>query len=218
VAVSVKLGLDRVGGRAGGWDELAQLMVASVLVRAQELGEEVGLWLWGGEVGETLLGGVDAVDPAVAGNAGQGSWGRQIIRVGIGDAVALCGEKGFLFSFQVLGQVVEKGLHGAVHCEVVENDEDQEDDHQNQRADGELVGTGAHGEQTDQTDNGQVATDSEVLQTTSVASALGVDACIRHVQHVVPVSKVEQVETNGTETHDEGRDARVGDGYKKLEL
>ena len=135
-------------------------------------------------------------DAAVAGGDGGASGDVRVVGLGLLIGVEgglLGGEESLFLGLEVLWQVVEERLHGAVHRDVVQDDEDKEDDLQDQRSNSNLVGTGGHGKQTDQADHQQVATNGEMLQTTGVTSTLGVDVGIRHVQEVVPVGEVEEV-------------------------
>lgn len=139
-------------------DQTTQCGVIGVDIRAQELGEKVGLAVGGRQrsVSKALLrlgrvnrtnATVDIADTIIRGRCSIVNAVRVVLLAELG---TLLGQKRLLLVLHVLGQVVDERLHGAVHRDVVQDGENQENDHQGQRTNGNLVVTGGHGEQTDQ--------------------------------------------------------------------
>lgn len=84
----------------------------------------------------------------------------------------------------------------------MEQDQENEvDDHQDQGADG-----GFDSKQSDQTDDGKVDSSCCLLQSARVDKTLGVDVGIEHIQHVVTISQIDQVESHGCKAHDQWLD------------
>jgi hypothetical protein len=90
---------------------------------------------------------------------------------------------------------------------VVEHADDEEDDHQCQWARCCL-----DAEKADQADDGKVATDRDVLQSTRVHEAFGVDIGCVDEEQVVPVRKVEEIESYRCKAKHQGCNTRVRDG------
>ena len=87
-----------------------------------------------------------------------------------------------------------------------QHEENEVDNHQDQRADG-----GFDSKQSDQTDDGEVNSSRCLLQSAWVDETLGVDIGIVHIQHVVTVSQVDQIEADGCKSQDQRCNDRVGD-------
>lgn len=206
------------GGFVGVGHPAAQLLVAAVLVRAEVADEEVGRargFTVGGLGGEALLGGVDGFDAVLAlvlaWGAGAGFVGVRVL-AGVAVVALLAREERLFLGFEVLGQEVDQRGEGAVEREMVDDDEDEEDDHEDQGAECDAAAGCADGEQANQADHQKVAADSDVLQGADERFALRVDVRVGDVQHVVAIGKVEEIETDGCEAHDERSDTRVRDG------
>lgn len=82
-------------------------------------------------------------------------------------------------------------------------------DHQDQGADG-----GFDSEQSDETNDGEVDSSCCLLQCAWVDKTLGVDVGIEHIQHVVPISQVDQIKADGCKSQDQRCNDRVGDCYQ----
>lgn len=221
VEVGIALGLLGIGRnvvRARGIP--AQSSVVGVLIRAEELGQEVGLLLSGRRRGlsKTLLSlsGVNCTDTAVdvANSIVHRETMAHAISVGfIAILGAVFSQKKLLLVLKVLGKVVQKRLHGAIHGHMVQDGEDEKNDHQSQGTNGNLVIARGHGKQSDQTHNHEVATNSQVLKSTSVGTTLGVNVGVRDVQQVVPVGEVEQVKANCSKAQNERSNAGIDNTY-----
>lgn len=95
---------------------------------------------------------------------------------------------------------------------MVEDREDDEDDHENQRTDCTDRVAAPDDEETCQADLGDVDADEQVLKSLGVDLALGVDLCVVDVQKIVAVGEVEEIKTDGGEKEDERSNAGVADG------
>ncbi len=90
-----------------------------------------------------------------------------------------------------------------------QDDKNEVDDHQNQRAD-----SGFDSKKSYQADDGEVDSCCCLLQSAWVDEALGVDIGIEHIQHIVAVSQVDQVKTDGCKPQNQWCNDRVGDCYQ----
>lgn len=183
--------------------------VVCVLIWAEKLCKDARLLVGGREssVVQTLLHRVHLVRiVTVLNRAGR------VTAVGLAQLAALQLEEALLFSFQILGKIVDQGLQGTVQRQVVKDKEDKEDDLQDQRSNSHPVGTSTNGEQTDEADNEEVASGCSLLQSPRINLALSVNFRVGDVEQVVSIGEVEQIETNGSETQDQRGDAGVRDG------
>ena len=90
-----------------------------------------------------------------------------------------------------------------------QGDKNEVDDHQDQGADG-----GVDSKQSDQTDDGEIDSSCCLLQSAWVDETLGVDSGIVDIQHVVPISQVDQINANGCKSQDQRCNDRIGDCYQ----
>jgi len=193
VEVRVALDLGRVrGGLQVVRDEAAEGRVVSVPVRAEEPEDGVRLLLL-----LRLRSSCQALLDAV---------GRGL--------AALPAEQRLLLHLHVLGNVVDEWIHRLVQRHVVEDGENEEDDHQDQGTKGPVIGSHSDGEQADETAFKEVAASRCLLQSTDVDHALRVDVSVRDVQQVVSVGEVEEIQANGRESENQRRDAGVSDRWK----
>ena len=85
------------------------------------------------------------------------------------------------------------------------------DDHQDQGACG-----GFDSKESDQTDDGEVDSSCCLLQSAWVDETLGIDGGVKHVQHVVTISQVDQRKAYGCKSQDQRSNDRVGDCYQGI--
>jgi hypothetical protein len=103
--------------------------------------------------------------------------------------------KGLFLCLERLGKAVEERIEGSVEREVVEDGEDQEDDHADQRT----WGFG-NAEEADETNFSQVDSGQGLLECAWVEQALGVDFGVRDEEDVVSVREVKECHADGRET------------------
>ena len=132
------------------------------------------------------------------------------IAVGVGVAV-FKGKKRLFLGIERLWQIHEERVNGRIEGDMEENDEDEINDHQDQWADGCF-----DSKQSNQTDDGEVDSSCCLLESAWIDETLRVDIGIKHVQHVVTISQVDQVEANCCESQDQRCNHRVGYCYQDV--
>ena len=85
-----------------------------------------------------------------------------------------------------------------------ENREDEVYDHQDQGT----IGL-RDGKQTDQADHGEIDTDCGLLKSARIDKTLRVDIGVEDEKKVVPIGEVDQVQSKGSESKDQGCNDRV---------
>lgn len=187
---------DRVVGdfRKAARNQTAEGVVVGVEVRAEKFSDEVWFLMRGGAEGfGGTVRGVDA-------------------RNAVTFLVAQCGspvfrrEKVFFFDFERLRQELEKRVQSSVEGHVEENGENKEDDHENDRA-----RCSFDAKKADQADDGEVTTGGRLLQGARVDEAFSVDVGMHDEKKVVSVGKVDEVQPNACESHNEGCNDRIRD-------
>lgn len=101
---------------------------------------------------------------------------------------------------------------GGAHLHLPNDCGDEHDDHDDQGSEGDKTASAAgtsNGEKADQTDLTDVETGDELLQSSSIALALGVDLCTERKEHVVAEAEVHESEADSGETKDQWSDDSV---------
>lgn len=132
-----------------------------------------------------------------------------------GREIALIRKQTTLLLLKTLGKVLQKGIESSVQRDVIQSGEDQEDDHQDERSKSTLVAK-LDSEETNETALGNVETNEELLQSTGIDQALGVDVDVVHEEKIVPVGEIEEPHSNGGEQKDERRNAGIADSFQRL--
>ena len=196
-------------------DELAEGVVVCVFVRAEEFDEEVGFgFVAGGSrraVHDTLFGVCVGVSVGVCRGRGfcdaVGNWSTVLWHVG--RPSRLLREEGLLFRLEILWQEVKERLDGLVERKVVDDGEDETDDHEDHRTNSLRRGTGRDSKETDHADHQKIDTNERLLEGTRIHHALGINLHIGDVEHVVSIREVEQIQSDSGEPKDQGGDGGI---------
>lgn len=197
-------------------------------IRTDGVGKVGGEVLLGGAVGGEL--GVEddvleLAEDATPGASRGGCWSKSaalgvdaVLASGVASGVAslnIGGDLGGQVVVVVVGDQLSTGneiTKGLAHGDVEEDGEDGEDDHDDQGTSAGGALSTANGEQTNQTELGEVDTGGQLLEGTGVRGTLHVNVGANDKQHLVAEGQVQQTEADGGETKQKRGDARVGDG------
>lgn len=117
--------------------------------------------------------------------------------------------------FQALWQVVDARLEGRVESTVVDDSEDKEENHENERTDGTLASTTANRKETDDANFRNVDTDEQMTESLGVDTSLGINLSVVDEEEIVAESEVEEIETDGGEEKDQWCDNGIADSNDK---
>lgn len=182
-------------------DQFAKGCVVGVFVWLEEFDDWVGLgqdWFAGsGAVGKTLFG------------IGDFSAGADLVVVMVSVTV---GKQVVLLGFQVLGQIVEQGRDGLVERKVVDDGKNAADDHQDHGAQGAFILGSSNGKETNHANDQEIATNGGVLQGARIHHALSIDVRVRHIEHVVSIREIEEIQAESGKTKHQRGDRSICDG------